>query len=125
MKMDEPRAVARSTDPETSWEAAFSVTGIRETQWLIWSVLMSCGAKTDQEIFPILLEQHIERFEKPISTSGARTRRSELVKKGLVEWTGKKRKTEGGRNTRVWRALNLDEYSDKLEQEVRQLKLID
>lgn len=107
---DYERAVARRSDPETSWEAAKSVTNIRESQWLVWMTLLGAGPKADFELYPLVLENHKGLFSKPISTSGARTRRSELVKLGMVEFANKFRKNDSGRRTRVWRALSLTEY---------------
>ena len=120
--IEEPKAVARNTDPETSWEAAFSVTGIRESQWLVWLVLLKNGAMTDEEIFPILLDEHRAYFDKPISESGARTRRSELVRLGMVKFANDWKKTKAGRRTRVWRALSLAEV--RAGQTPEQLRLI-
>lgn len=120
---DEPRAYARRPDPETSWEAANSVAGIRESQWLIWKMLRHSGPKTDQQLFPLVMEYHMEYFQKPISKSGCRTRRSELVTLGLVEHTGDFAKTEGGRPTRIWRALSLDEYRASLNGNAVQAEL--
>jgi hypothetical protein len=39
------------------------------------------------------------------SLSGLRTRRSELVKKGLVEWTGDYETLNTGRRARIWKAI--------------------
>ena len=39
------------------------------------------------------------------SVSGLRTRRSELVKRGLVKDSGKKRKLESGRMAVVWEVV--------------------
>jgi hypothetical protein len=107
---DQPRAVARWSDPETSWEAASEVAAIRESQWIVWSVLRHTGPKTDEQLFPIVLEYHIEYLKQKISESGCRTRRNELVKLGLVEHTGDYGKTRGGNRTRIWRAFSLEEY---------------
>ena len=100
-----PSAVARSTDPETSWEAAIKVTNIRESQAKIWSILAKVGAMTDEGI----LEAMIKRGWL-ISPSGCRTRRHELCELGLVEHSGNYSKTIMGNRSRVWRALDLDEW---------------
>jgi len=98
-------AVARSTDPETSWEATIKVTNIRESQAKIWSILAKVGAMTDEGI----LEAMIKRGWL-ISPSGCRTRRHELCELGLVEHSGNYSKTIMGNRSRVWRALDLDEW---------------
>jgi hypothetical protein len=120
---DEPRAYARRTDPETSWEAARSVANIRDTQWIIWRTLIEAGPKTDGDLFPLILENHQKKFDKPISSSGARTRRHELQIIGLVEFTGDFGKTDGGRPTRIWRALTLKEFRERQNEKARQAEL--
>lgn len=97
MRRAAPRAIARNTDPETSHEAAISVSGIRVSQQHILDALRSYGPATDEEIFP--------RLPVPISPSGARTRRAELVAMGLVRDSGARRTTATGRKTIVWRAV--------------------
>lgn len=97
MRRAAPRAIARNTDPETSHEAAISVSGIRVSQQHIIDVLKSYGPATDEEIYP--------RLPVKISPSGARTRRAELVAMGLVIDSGERRTTEAGRRTIVWRAV--------------------
>ena len=103
--MIEPRAVARNTDPETSWEAAMSVQGIRENQARIWSILMRSGSMTDQRIY-----REFTFNEYSISTSGCRTRRKELVDLGLVENSGKQALLPSGRHSILWRAVPLDRW---------------
>lgn len=98
---DLPQAVARRTDPETSWEAARSVTGIRESQAEVLRLFKSTGAMTDEEM--------VSRYEfvdaRSQSPSGLRTRRSELVKAGLLRWTGETRIGSTGRKMRIWAAV--------------------
>jgi hypothetical protein len=93
---DEARA--RRTDPETSREAAASVRSLRMSQSYILRILRDVGPMTDEGLVgwvdPNLM-----------SPSGTRTRRSELVAKGLVEWTGRKIKMSTGRMAREWRAV--------------------
>ncbi len=88
-------AHARSTDPDTSHEAARSVGKIRESQQAIFAFLREYGAHTDEEIW--------ETFEHSgISPSGARTRRSELVTMGLVRDSGQRKRLQTGRRAIVW-----------------------
>lgn len=120
---DEPRAYARRTDPETSWEAASSVVNIRDTQWAIWRTMLLAGPHTDGELYPLILESHQKKFDKPISTSGARTRRHELETIGLVEFTGDFGETDGGRRSRIWRAVTLKEYRTRQNENAQQAEL--
>jgi hypothetical protein len=90
------RAVARVTDPSTSWEAAASVTGLATNRQAVLSLLTGYGPMTDETIYDRLPEGFM-------SPSGARTRRAELVDAGLVEDSGEKRLTRSGRRTIVWR----------------------
>lgn len=48
--------------------------------------------------------------KKIMSTSGARTRRSELVRLGLVKWNGQRKANSKGRACRVWRAITEEEW---------------
>lgn len=91
------RAVARRTDPDTSHDAADSVSrqDILLTQRRILQLLAEYGTSTDEDI------AQTWRWGL-VSPSGLRTRRSELVARGLVFWTGEKDKMRTGRMARVW-----------------------
>lgn len=93
--------VARSTDPQTSWEAARSVR-VRESQELVLHVLMVWGPMTDEQLVERLTNRSIR--DGRMSPSGARTRRSELVDLGLVVDTGQRTVLASGRRAIVWRA---------------------
>jgi len=97
--------VARWTDPETSWQAARSVAHVRESQAKVYACLALKGPSTDEEIVAF----HRETFG-PVSVSGCRTRRRELVDRGLVLDTGRRSKTAAKRNTIVWRAISLSAW---------------
>ena len=90
-------AHARRTDPETSHAAAESVRNLRMSQSYVLSILREVGPMTDE-----CLQGWID--PKVMSPSGIRTRRSELVKLGKVEWSGEKVPMSTGRMARVWRA---------------------
>ena len=98
----EPVAVARRTDPSTSWEAARSVTGIRESQQQVLDLFRAFGPMTDEAAYTehrrYSLTAHIQ------SVSGFRTRRSELVARGLLQDSGERRVGSTGRRMIVWRA---------------------
>ena len=92
-------AVARRTDPYTSHEAARSVTGIRASQQHVLSVLREHPeGLIDEELVREV------RSKVPMSISGVRTRRAELVELGLVRDSGDVRLTESNRRSIVWRA---------------------
>lgn len=93
--------VARAGDPGTSWAAARSVDNLRESQGEILRLLQQHGPMTDEQVFAHL-ETWVDRKGKMISLSGARTRRAELVDKGLVEDSGKRALTKSNRQTIIW-----------------------
>ena len=91
---------ARNTDPDTSHQAAASVAidTLTRTQALILEALRAHGPLTDEQLCQRIAE--VER--KPVSVSGIRTRRSELVTAGRVVDTGERRQTATGRQAIVW-----------------------
>lgn len=98
--LDLPRPVARSTDPDTSHAAADSVSDetIRTSYMRILGVLNN-EDRTDEEIAQIL--------QGWPTLSGLRTRRCEMVRLGLVTWSGEKRTLKSGRKARVWAITDL------------------
>lgn len=84
--------LSRSTDPQTSKEAAKGVSNVLVREAVL--SLLEKGPLTDQQI--------IARLGVKASESGIRTRRSELVKSGLVYDTGERRRTDTGRRSIVW-----------------------
>lgn len=92
----------RSTDPETSHEAAASVTNIGDTHRRILGLLME---KPDTH------HGLRERYERErglfhlwpyVSDSGLRTRTRELVDRGYVIDSGQRVKLPSRRNAVVW-----------------------
>lgn len=96
----EPVAVARRTDPSTSWEAARSVTGIRKSQLDVLDTFRY-GPMTDEEAWSVYEGIPHRRRQ---SVSGFRTRRAELVKARLIEDSGERRVGSTGRRMIVWKA---------------------
>jgi hypothetical protein len=96
-------ARARSTDPETSWAAARSITpdALRANQSAVLQVLGKYGPMTDEQ-----LADEYARCDwfAPQSPSGLRTRRHELQELGLVEDSGERARLRSGRQAIVWRA---------------------
>lgn len=91
-------AVARAGDPVTSWEAARSLdeATLRESQKVVLRMLQESGPMTDERLAYYLMGV--------LSPSGARTRRAELVDKGLVYDTGERDRLISGRRAIVWAA---------------------
>lgn len=96
----ESAPAARLFDPATSHAAARSVNRERliDTQRAIVTLLAMRGGMTDDEIS----EAWNETMTEPVSPSGLRTRRSELVKLGRVKDSGQRRKLATGRSAIVW-----------------------
>lgn len=86
-------AHARRTDPETSHEAAASIDRIRESQEAVLEALRRHGPMIDEEL--------VERVSGQ-SPSGIRSRRAELVVKGMVRFSGSYSVTASNRRTRIW-----------------------
>ena len=97
-KYTTPRA--RNTDPVTSHQAAATITrsAVTETQQRIIETLQTHGPLTDEQ----LCQRIAADLAKPVSVSGVRTRRSELVTDGRVIDTGQREQTRSGRNAIVW-----------------------
>lgn len=101
--MRERRARARYSDPETSWDAAKALGDLTEAQLDVLTIIVEGGEMTDYEIRQRALDRGMRQ-----SPSGLRSRRDELVKVGLVEWTGSTRpKPDTGHQSRVWRAVSI------------------
>lgn len=93
-------ARARATDPQTSHEAGDSVDNVTETQKHILGLL--CAPLCDAE----LIIAYGLAFEVGVapraSESGIRSRRAELVERGLVIHDGTFRLSPSGRRMMVW-----------------------
>ena len=91
---------ARNSDPTTSHDAAATVTAdtVTSTQHRILEALRAGGPMTDEHLCMALAD--VER--QPVSVSGVRTRRSELVAAGHVVDTGRRQPTRTGRTAIVW-----------------------
>jgi hypothetical protein len=99
---DEVEAVARRSDPSTSWEAAESIPSkrIRRSQAVILNEFREHGPMSDTEVWKRVQHMTSPRF----SSSGARTRRSELVRMNppRLRDSGRRALTESGRFTIIW-----------------------
>jgi len=88
---------ARITDPQTSHEAAQSVTNITPLKRAILDVLQE--AMCDEELVFVIRHTYGPAFA---SESGIRSRRAELAREGFVEATGARTRTLTGRMALVW-----------------------
>lgn len=94
-------ARARNTDPITSHLAAKSVRDVTATQEYVLKALRR--ARTDVE----LVEAYNNLKTAPrASDSGIRSRRAELVRRGMVIDTGKRVRLDSGRYAIVWGRAN-------------------
>jgi len=96
----------RRTDPETSVEAAESVQDkIRESQAAVLLVMHTFYPEgcTDTELIIMYRMQSVRMVIPRQSESGIRTRRKELVERGLVEDTGKRDVLASGRKSIIWK----------------------
>ena len=92
-------AFARRSDPETSHEAAATVD-IRRSQEQVINLFHRYGPMTDAELL-----EAADRLSVKQSPSGLRTRRNELVAKGVLRFTGTFKRLHTGRRARIWEAL--------------------
>lgn len=92
---------ARVTDPETSHEAAAAVTDLTGTQSAILDLLKI--PMTDEALVHAY-QGRIHQGRAPLaSESGIRTRRKELVDRGLVRDSGRRgRMALTGRKSIIW-----------------------
>ena len=104
MMQDDLFAHARNTDPETSHEAAESIDNLTERQTAVLVILEEFGGQLADHELVRQYEKHGSWYSVPKQTpQSIRSRRSELVKRGLVDhWPGNFVKTESGRRARVW-----------------------
>lgn len=82
----------------TSHEAAESVERVSKVQVMVLRSLATWNNLTDEQIL-----HWTTTWGYKVSASGLRSRRSELVKAGLVEDSGERGKTASGRKTIIWR----------------------
>lgn len=99
-------ARARSTDPDTSHEAAASFTevALRANQTAVLCALREFGPLTDAGLVRLYEQYHDIKGWPRQSRSGLRTRRRELCDFGLARYTGHKVRLPSGKLARVWRA---------------------
>lgn len=107
-------AHARRTDPQTSHDAARSISSdkIRASQQAVLDVLAQRGPMSDADLVDLYVSgwtRHTDppEFVGPLpmqSPSGIRTRRAELVELGKVVDSGERATLPSGRRAIVWKA---------------------
>jgi hypothetical protein len=88
---------ARRKDPLTSHEAADS-NDIHASIGLVLATLTALGPLADHQVVEILADE-------PYTPQRIRTARAALVKRGLVEKAGFKRRTKHNFNAEVWKVV--------------------
>lgn len=100
----DPIRLSRSTDPDTSRQAAESASRRGPSQRrLVWEALQKLGDATDYEL----------SIAARILRSSAAKRRQELVDLGHVVETPFRRKTDTGTEAIVWRCSYVSPYSGR------------
>ena len=105
MNPSEPVAHARHTDVATSHLAARSVEDLNAKQRAVLKIFenYSRGPLSD-ELLIVAYHGYSDRPEYPKqSPSGLRSRRSELVRAGLLVDSGHRGRTASGRSTILWK----------------------
>jgi hypothetical protein len=96
---------SRRANPETSLEALESVWCPTRVQSIILDIICQHGPISDDLIARHYYQRATRSGDVMPSPESLRTRRSELVDKGLVEWSGLYGLTESLRRTREWSAV--------------------
>jgi hypothetical protein len=93
---------ARITDPETSHEAAKSVSKLRYMYDTMIIAFETLGPMNDEQLIKLWRVGVNELGWRSASESGIRSRRSELVAQGKLKDSGKRQKMQSGRLSIVW-----------------------
>lgn len=96
-------ALARTTDPDTSHQAAASLPDLRPSQDAVLRILRGLIQATDPELVAAYRRAVVRGEVPPQSSSGIRTRRRELVEARRVTATSVRVRQESGRCAQVWR----------------------
>jgi hypothetical protein len=96
---------SRRSVVETSLEAYDAVWCPTRVQSIILDIICQHGPIADDQIARRYYQQAVRTGDVMPSPESLRTRRSELVDKGLVEWSGLFTLTESLRRTREWSAV--------------------
>jgi DNA integrity scanning protein DisA with diadenylate cyclase activity len=91
---------ARTTDPQTSHDAAKSVSEVSKTKEAILDLLLQ--HQSDMQLVANYIKLVTQNKAPRASESGIRSRRAELVKLGFVKDTGKRDLSASNRQMIVW-----------------------
>lgn len=94
---------ARISDPETSHEAAKSVSKLKDMYDTMLIAFESLGPMNDEQLIKLWKVGVRELGWREASESGIRSRRSELVAQGKIIDSGTRLKMSSGRMSIVWR----------------------
>lgn len=95
----------RRVNPDTSLEAYDTVWCPTRVQSIILDIICQHGPISDDQIARHYYQRALRAGDVMPSPESLRTRRNELVEKGLVEWSGLYGLTESLRRTREWSAV--------------------
>lgn len=95
---------ARATDPGTSHAAADSVAQVSETQAAILVLLRGTPMCDERLVQQYRTWEHLENLPKATDQS-IRSRRAELVRKGLVVPAAYQERMTTGRMAQVWEVV--------------------
>jgi hypothetical protein len=93
---------ARTADPQTSHEAAKSVSKLREMYETMLIAFETLGPMNDEQLIKLWRVGVNELGWRAASESGIRSRRSELVAQGKLRDSGNRQKMSSGRMSIVW-----------------------
>lgn len=99
------KSYARNTDPQTSHDAANSVSEFTTTKsGQVILFLLGMQGMTDVELVDAYHALHRENpeFAPRASDSGIRTRRCQLFRQGFLKDSGDRQLTPSGRQAVVW-----------------------
>jgi len=97
-------AHARTTDPQTSHQAARSVN-VTRGQRIVLNEFLMYHHMTDEQLIEVLKIRQGSCPDARLSDSGARSRRAELVAIGILKDTGRRTTTAANRKTTIWGLL--------------------
>lgn len=110
--MTEPHMLARSTDPDTSHDAA-AIAALSPTSATVKIALMQLlranGPKTAFELRTLYFDHRDWTFWPDVQPNTINRRISDLKNSGLVVDSGKRRKSPDDRKAIVWRAATRTE----------------
>jgi hypothetical protein len=95
---------ARTTDPQTSWDAAESVRNVTDTQAAILMLLRATPMCDEKLIAEYRRWERIDNYPAA-SDQGIRSRRAELVRLGLVIPAPYKELMSTNRYGQVWQVV--------------------